>query len=212
MMQGRLQKRHSFVVTVVGLVAACGGSTVPVKTMGNDVRSDESVGQTAELDAGGAEARESCVWIEVFEILERVYFDPGSARLAPRKQPIVDAIADTINANPRIEKLGVVGGRAPDEPDALSHDRAMTVVNALVAKGVPARRLEAHGYLGPLNLENDRKSVWFVMLRVGGEDARPATGDARWIPWQRDCEASQKAHREQGAALDCDCVNSHARH
>jgi len=200
---------RSFVVTVVGLVAACGGSKVPGKTVGNDVRIDASVGQTAD---GGAEARENCVWIDVFEILERVYFAPGSAGLAPGKQPIVDAIADTINANPRIEKLGVVGSRAPGEPDALSHDRATTVVNALVAKGVPAQRLEAHGYLGPLNLENDRKVVWFVMLRVGGQDARPATGDARWIPWQRDCEASEKAHREQGAPLDCDCVNSHARH
>lgn len=181
---------------VVLLVTACGGHQQP-----SQVRND-----TTETDRGSAsEPRKDCVWIDVFEILERVYFDPGSSRLRQSSEPIVDAIAETIKANPRIDKLGVVGARAANEPDALALDRATAMVAALVARGVPAQQLEAHGHLG--SIDGDRKAVWFVMLRVDNKDRRPPIGDARWIPWQRDCAGSWKAHREHGDPLDCDCAN-----
>jgi hypothetical protein len=181
----------------VVLVIACGGHQQPSQ-VSND---------TAGKPVGSAsEPPEGCVWIDVFEILDRVYFDPGSSHLRQRSEPIVDAIAETIKANPRIDELGVVGARAANEPDAVALDRATTMVGALVARGVQAQRLEAHGYLG--SIDGDPKMVWFVMLRVDGEDRRPPIGDARWIPWQRDCAGNWKAHREHGDPLDCDCAKA----
>jgi hypothetical protein len=186
---------------IVLLVTACAGHERPAQVR-NDTTSNPVV-----TDRGAAsEPTKDCVWIDVFEILDRVYFDPGSSRLRPVSQPIVDALAATIKANPRIDELGVVGARAANEPDALALDRANAMVAALVARGVPARQLAAHGHLGPI--DGDRKVVWFVMLRVDGADRRPPVGDARWIPWDRDCPGNWKAHREHGAPLDCDCAKS----
>lgn len=190
---------------IVLLVAACGGQP-PQARVANDTTKPTIETDRDSASEPPAEPPRDCVWIDVFEILERVYFDPGSSRLRDRSMPIVDAIADTIKANPRIDKLGVVGARATNEPDALALDRATAMVAALVARGVPANQLEAHGYLG--SIDGDPKMVWFVMLRVDNADRRPLTGDARWIPWQRDCAASWKAHREHGHPLDCDCANT----
>jgi hypothetical protein len=198
---------RSLLLSILMLVA-CGGGRPTSKPVVNEARSDAAVA-TVDVDAGAA--AKPCVWIDVFEILDRVYFDAASAKLRKASKPIVDAIADTIKANPRIEKLGVVGARGPGEPDSLSLDRAKTVIAALVARGVPASQLEAHGHLNGLAIEADQRAVWFVTLRVDGKDARPLTGDARWIPWRRDCEASEKAHRDEGAPLDCDCVKPEDR-
>jgi hypothetical protein len=190
---------------MVLLVTACGGHQRPSQV------SNDTTGKPIETDRGSASEpltapHKDCVWIDVFEILERVYFDPGSSRLRDPSEPIVDAIADTIKANPRIDKLGVVGARAANEPDAMAFDRAATMVAALVARGVQAQQLEAHGHLG--SIDGDPKVVWFVMLRVDSEDRRPPIGDVRWIPWQRDCASNWKAHREHGAPLDCDCAKA----
>jgi OmpA family len=190
---------------IVLFVTACGGHPAPAPVPSN------TSSQPSEPDRGAASERRTgppkdCVWIDVFEILERVYFDPGSSRLRDPSRPIVDAIADTIKANPRIDKLGVVGARAAGEPDTLALDRAAALVAALVARGVRAQQLEAHGHLGAI--DGDPKLVWFVMLRVDNHDRRPPTGEARWIPWQRDCAGSWRAHREHGARLDCDCANA----
>jgi hypothetical protein len=189
---------------IILLVTACGGHQPPA--VSNDTTSKRIETDRGSASEPASEPPKDCVWIEVFEILERVYFDQGSSRLRDPSKPIVDAIADTIKANPRIDKLGVVGARATNEPDVLALDRANAIVAALVARGVQARQLEAHGHLG--SIDGDPKQVWFVMLRVDGGDRRPPTGDARWIPWQRDCAGSWKAHREHGAPLDCDCAKA----
>jgi len=190
---------------LVVLLVACGGQRPSA-----EIRNDRS-GNAIKADRSSAgepplQPPRGCVWIDVFEILERVYFDPGSSRLRDRSTPIVDAIAETIKANPRIAKLGVVGARATGEPDALALGRATALVAALVAHGVEARQLDAHGHLG--SIDGDPKVVWFVMLRVDNEDRRPPAGDARWLPWHRDCAGSWRAHREHGAPLDCDCTNA----
>lgn len=151
--------------------------------------------------------REDCVWIDVLEILDRLTFDPGSAVLPARTQPIVEAVAATIAGNPQIEQVAVVGGRAPGEPDALAAERAAAVTAALVARGIAGDRLVPHDHLAPVTDPTGRV-VWFVVLRIDGADARPASGDARWAPWDPDCPAKWKAHRERGAAIDCACLDA----
>ena len=172
---------------IVFFVASCGSNPPPPANHTTSSRRTETA----------AAPPKNCVWIEVFEILERVYFDPGSSGLRGASTPIVDAIAETIKANPRIDKLGVVGARSAGEADALALDRANAMVAALIARGVPARQLEAHGHLGLV--DGDQKVVWFVMLRVDNEDRRPSAGDARWVPLHRDCS---------GTPLDCDCIKA----
>jgi hypothetical protein len=153
--------------------------------------------------------RDDCVRTDVLEIIDRVYFDPASSRLPTRTQPIIEAVAATIVGNPQLEKIGVVGGRAHDEPDRLAAERAVTVIKDLVAGGVPAPRLESHGHLGAISDKAEaNRAVWFVVLRIDGEDARPASGDARWAPWDPDCPAKWKAHRERSAAIDCSCLDA----
>jgi outer membrane protein OmpA-like peptidoglycan-associated protein len=89
--------------------------------------------------------------------LERVYFADGSAALQPVSQPILDALAATLQGNPQI-RLIEVGGHADrrgrDRGDLdLARRRAEAVVAFLVGRGVdPARlRTERYGASCPLD-------------------------------------------------------------
>ena len=87
------------------------------------------------------------------EILEKVYFKLGSAKLQKRSWALLDNVAAVINAHPEIEQIRVEG-----HSDAsgtlkvnmrLSKARANTVVRYLVGRGkVDKSRLEAEGF-GP---------------------------------------------------------------
>lgn len=151
---------------------------------------------------------EACVHSHPAEIIDRIFFMGGSAELKDVSLPIVDAIAQTIIGNPIIERVGVVGARDTSEPEAIALQRAESMTRALVARGVAAERLEPVAFSKASNEGDKARVVWFVVLRIDGQDTRPASGDARWMPWTRDCAGSWKAHRERGTALDCDCLNS----
>lgn len=150
---------------------------------------------------------EDCVYNDYLEIVDRIFFAAGSAQIKDVSLPIVDAIAATIIGNPIIERIGIVGGRHVTEPAALALQRAEAMAQALVARKVPADRLETVAFSKASNEGDKSRVVWFVILRIDGQDMRPASGDVRWMPWTRDCAGSWKAHRERGTALDCDCLN-----
>ena len=83
-------------------------------------------------------------------ILEKIYFETDSAVIMSRSFPILDAVAATLNGNPQIALVEVQGHadeRASDQYNIrLTRDRAASVVEALVQRGVWRQRLRSGGY------------------------------------------------------------------
>jgi outer membrane protein OmpA-like peptidoglycan-associated protein len=83
-------------------------------------------------------------------IMEKVYFETDSAEIKPESYEILDAVAATIAGNPQIVRVQVAGHadeRATNEYNIqLTQERAASVVNYLVDKGVEIERLSSAGY------------------------------------------------------------------
>jgi outer membrane protein OmpA-like peptidoglycan-associated protein len=83
-------------------------------------------------------------------ILQAINFETNSARIRPDSVPIVEAVARTLIGNPQIELVEVQGHadeRGNDEHNLrLTQDRAASVVEALVERGVQRSRLHSAGY------------------------------------------------------------------
>lgn len=78
-----------------------------------------------------------------------INFTTGGSAITPESQPLIDAVAASLKdcAGTTIEVGGhtdTTGGDAPNQ--RLSEERANSVVQALVAKGVPAERLAPKGF------------------------------------------------------------------
>ncbi len=85
-------------------------------------------------------------------ILDRIEFDTGDATIRPESEPILDAVRQVLEENPRITKLRVEGhtdsrGGRPMNIE-LSRRRAASVVQWLVEKGIDRGRLVSQG-VGP---------------------------------------------------------------
>lgn len=78
-------------------------------------------------------------------ILEQVHFADGSDEIPDRAQPIVEAIAATLNHNPQILSIDIEGHAAANERDpwGLTASRAGAVRAALLERGVSGDRLVA---------------------------------------------------------------------
>lgn len=83
-------------------------------------------------------------------IAEQIQFRTDSAEILADSQPIVDAVAEILSANPKIAHVRIEGhtdnrGTAARNLD-LSKRRAASVMAALVAKGISRDRLASNGY------------------------------------------------------------------
>jgi OOP family OmpA-OmpF porin len=83
-------------------------------------------------------------------ILEKIYFATDSAEILPKSFPIVDAVAATMVGNPQITLVEIQGHadeRGTDEYNIrLTSDRAASVRQALIQRGVDANHLRSAGY------------------------------------------------------------------
>lgn len=83
-------------------------------------------------------------------ILDKIYFETDSAVIERRSYPIIDAIAATLNGNPQITSVEIQGHadeRGGDDYNIrLTRDRAASVVEAVVQRGVSRDRLRSSGY------------------------------------------------------------------
>lgn len=82
-------------------------------------------------------------------ILERVFFEPGSTRIHPKKaEPVLNAVADLLLLNANILLVEVQGHTSRGERNAelLGQKRAAAVVSYLVGRGVSPSRLTAKGF------------------------------------------------------------------
>ena len=101
----------------------------------------------------GIERGQAVIGVGQLEILEKVYFKTGSAKLQKRSFALLDNVAAVMNAHPEIKKVRVEGHS--DKSGSLKYNmilskkRANTVVRYLVGRGQVTRsRLVAEGY-GP---------------------------------------------------------------
>jgi OOP family OmpA-OmpF porin len=83
-------------------------------------------------------------------ILQAINFETNSANIRPESLPIVEAVARTLIGNPQI-RIVQVQGHADERGDdnnnlRLTQDRARSVVEALVQRGVDRARLHSAGY------------------------------------------------------------------
>jgi outer membrane protein OmpA-like peptidoglycan-associated protein len=84
------------------------------------------------------------------ELKETVFFDSGKDTIQKRSFSLIDQIAQVMKAHPEVKRVRIEGHTDSDGPDDknldLSKRRAKAVLNALVARGVEAKRLESEGF------------------------------------------------------------------
>jgi len=120
-------------------------------------------------DEAGTEANHGCkakqlvvITKDQLKILDQVHFVTGSAKLAKTSNALLDNIARVMLAHLEIWKVKVEGytdnvGK-PDKNQKLSEDRAQSVVDYLVKKGVAPERLQGIGH-GQDNPIGDNKTA-----------------------------------------------------
>jgi OmpA-OmpF porin, OOP family len=83
------------------------------------------------------------------EVLDKVYFAPGTTRIQPRSTRLLNQVANVLKNHPELLKLEVEGHTDDRGPAAmntrLSLARARAVVQALMRRGVSPTRLVAKG-------------------------------------------------------------------
>jgi outer membrane protein OmpA-like peptidoglycan-associated protein len=86
------------------------------------------------------------------QILKQVQFATGKATILPNSYPILDEVVRLLKVNPEIKHLAIEGHTdnrgANDLNEKLSNDRANSVMQYLVDKGIDAGKLSAAGF-GP---------------------------------------------------------------
>jgi outer membrane protein OmpA-like peptidoglycan-associated protein len=83
-------------------------------------------------------------------ILEKVQFETGSAKIRPESNKLLDAVASTLKDHPEFQLLEVQGHADARGSKALNlkltKERAISVMKAMISRGVEAKRLRAMGY------------------------------------------------------------------
>jgi outer membrane protein OmpA-like peptidoglycan-associated protein len=78
-----------------------------------------------------------------------INFDTGKSTIKPESKPIINQIVEMLKANPKLN-ISVEGHTDnvgnPKSNKTLSDDRAKSVVSAIVAQGIDAKRLSAVGH------------------------------------------------------------------
>ena len=104
--------------------------------------------------------------------LENVFFDLGKSTLRPESEIELNKLVEQLKNNPnmRIEIGGHTDSRGNDSENlALSQNRAVAVVDFLVAKGIAANRLTAKGYASTLPVNSDTQ---IAALKTNDEKER----------------------------------------
>jgi outer membrane protein OmpA-like peptidoglycan-associated protein len=99
-----------------------------------------------------AEKQQVAITGNTLQILDRVHFATGKAKIEKRSFGLLDQVAAVLNGHPEMAKVEVQGHTdnrgAVNTNMVLSQARADAVTRYLVNKGVAAERLRARGY-GP---------------------------------------------------------------
>jgi OOP family OmpA-OmpF porin len=162
-----LERRRRLVVTALSMLAGCGPEArgaeappavveappppaAPLDSDGDGVPDERDqcpdVSGTDHADAPGCVPRPCLTVLPPSEIVVRfeIEFAAGDAQVPSSAGAGLDELSDVLREHPELE-LVIVGHTDSTEPEALSRNRAESVRNALVARGVPALGLTARG-------------------------------------------------------------------
>lgn len=136
-------------------------------------------------DADGCPDRGRVVISESrLEILDKIYFRHNSSDIAAPSQPILDALAATLQGNPQLTQIEIQGHACAPEGRVreLGERRAASVREQLIRRGVAGHRLTARGYgsdravaapASPQGCDRNRRVEFTILQRRDGE-GRPA--------------------------------------
>jgi outer membrane protein OmpA-like peptidoglycan-associated protein len=83
-------------------------------------------------------------------VIDTIYFAPDSAELRDESRIALDRLSDLLQANPAVRLLVkghvAAAGNGAGDPQKLSEDRAKSVRDYLIGRGVAPGRLEAKGF------------------------------------------------------------------
>jgi outer membrane protein OmpA-like peptidoglycan-associated protein len=109
--------------------------------------------------------------------LPAIRYKPNSAEITPESKPVLDAFAEYMNENEEL-KIEIRGHTdntgSPAANMALSSDRAFTIMDYLLSKGIPKSRLSFKGYgdtkpIAPNTTEEEkarnRRTEFFVISK-----------------------------------------------
>jgi outer membrane protein OmpA-like peptidoglycan-associated protein len=95
-------------------------------------------------------------------IIQTVRFRDGSAEISPISLPLIEAVVAVMKGHPELDLVALVGHTdnrgSADANVALSLSRANAVRDALIKRGVSARRLVARGVGGRLPIDDNATS------------------------------------------------------
>jgi OOP family OmpA-OmpF porin len=125
------------------------------------------------------------------QILKKVEFEFGSAKLSPTSFPILDEVVSLLVVNPDITKLSIEGHTDDKGNDALnlklSKERARSCLDYLVRKGIAEGRLTSDGFGETKPLEpnetpegraKNRRVEFKITDQLGGASpASPSSGE-----------------------------------
>jgi outer membrane protein OmpA-like peptidoglycan-associated protein len=123
-------------------------------------------------------------------ILKQIHFEVNSARILPESNPILDGVAQVMREHPEITLIEIAGHadeRGGEKYNLnLTQARVNSVMNALIARHVEARRVRAKGYgfycpvLDEHNEEawKENRRVEFKILKGGPNGEPPQLGCA----------------------------------
>lgn len=149
----------------------CPGTAGPIENIGCPDTDGDGDGVVDRLDNcpeekgdaknQGCKAKQLVVITkDQLKILDQVKFVTGSAKLSPASNKLLDNIARVLLAHLEIWKVRVEGHTdnvgKPEKNLKLSQDRAQSVVNYLVKKGVAPERLEAIGHGDTKPIEDNK--------------------------------------------------------
>jgi len=111
-------------------------------------------------------------------ILDVVEFSPGTAALRTKSLATLDAVVETLQGNPSIERVEVQAHMRTDGNPradlALSQQRAEAVRDYLVRHGVAPERLTAQGYgqtepIDPAVPAKNERVAFLILKRTGDQ-------------------------------------------
>jgi OmpA-OmpF porin, OOP family len=126
-------------------------------------------------------------------ILDKIMFETNSAKILPESEPILDAVAATLKGHPEFHAVEVAGHADERNSDQynqrLTNDRAKSVVDALVRRGVARGRLVSQGYgeYCPID-QGHNAAAWDKNRRVEFKVVKTEDGDTGV---ERGCETAK---------------------
>jgi OmpA-OmpF porin, OOP family len=120
------------------------------------------------------------------QVLKQIEFETNSAKIRPNSFKIVDEVVRLLQVNPEIKQMAIEGhtdNKGPDElNERLSNDRANSVRQYIVDKGIDGGRLTAQGF-GPKrpiadnNTADGRQKNRRVEFHIRGQGGAPSKAE-----------------------------------